>query len=319
MSDQPELPAGGRLPRRGMPVRLSDRRSPAPVMPEQMTTALAVIQGYQGDLVDRLARLEESTALFSATIRLDANGSWTRNWQVQYRAVAVGNLSTGLVTVTVGGLADGPPGPGPGTHQLGSGKAAVFAMAGNSLTIYGPAGASVDVQVFTSAMPPNYGEITDQLDNGADRVSLYGKGNGAAGDTAVLLDAQGRQQLGLGSLAADNARNVDNATTGKELSVSSGTKAVASLQSVTATGAGTSIGFGVVRRSFAAQIVTAGGPTALSVTIELSLDGVNWFPAVTSTQTTGDLLLVDKPAIFARANLTTLTGGTGVTVRIAAA
>lgn len=63
-----------------------------------------------------------------------------------------------------------------------------------------------------------------------------------------------------------------------------------------------------------------GAPTTVSVTLQGSLDGVNWFVLATSSSTTGDYQSVaDKPVFFVRANLATLTGGTSptVTARIA--
>ena len=66
--------------------------------------------------------------------------------------------------------------------------------------------------------------------------------------------------------------------------------------------------------------MVTGAPTGVSVTLQGSLDGTNWFILATSTSTTGDYQSVaDKPCHFVRANLGTLTGGTAptVTARIA--
>lgn len=171
MTDQPELPAGGLLPRRGRPVTFSQRRSPQPVMPEQLVTALAVIQGYQGELADRLEKQNESSALYSATARIRPTGHWTRSWNVQYRSVAVANLSPAPITVVTGGpTSDTAPGEGPGTHVLLPGQAATYAMSGNAVTVYGRPGDLVDIQVFTRAQGAFYGYIGL---GGIDTASTY--------------------------------------------------------------------------------------------------------------------------------------------------
>ena len=70
-------------------------------------------------------------------------------------------------------------------------------------------------------------------------------------------------------------------------------------------------------RAFAWQVVTAGAPTGLSVTLQGSLDGVNWTTIDTSTATGGETRDVSAfPATFLRANVGTLTGGTNPTVSV---
>lgn len=71
-----------------------------------------------------------------------------------------------------------------------------------------------------------------------------------------------------------------------------------------------------VRAKHAIQTVVTGAPTAVSIKLQGSLDGANWYDLATSTSTTGDYqTAIDKPARFVRANLGTLTGGTAPTVQ----
>jgi len=89
----------------------------------------------------------------------------------------------------------------------------------------------------------------------------------------------------------------------------------------TAAGAGATEALTSPLSTFTMQTVVTGAPTAVSVTLEGSLDGSNWTTIATSTSTTGDQqYAVDKPQTYVRANLGTLTGGTSpvVTVYLAA-
>lgn len=62
---------------------------------------------------------------------------------------------------------------------------------------------------------------------------------------------------------------------------------------------------------FGIQTVVTGAPTAISATLQGSLDGVNFYVLATSTSTTGDYqTAVDKPTRWLKVNLGTLTGGT---------
>ena len=94
-----------------------------------------------------------------------------------------------------------------------------------------------------------------------------------------------------------------------------GVPASKSLSAVTATGAGSTIDFGVPVRTATLQTVVTGSPTTVACTLQGSNDGSNWVTLATSTSTTGDAQYsVDKPFRFLRANLGTLTGGTAPTV-----
>jgi len=85
----------------------------------------------------------------------------------------------------------------------------------------------------------------------------------------------------------------------------------------TATGAGTAEALASPMSKFTMQTVVTDVPTAVSVTLQGSLDGSNWTTIATSTSTTGDQQsVVDKPQTYVRANLGTLTGGVSPTVTV---
>lgn len=100
-----------------------------------------------------------------------------------------------------------------------------------------------------------------------------------------------------------------------------GSRAV-SLAAVTGVGAGDEFGLlpffgGTIPSTYSWDVIITGGPASISVTLEGSLDGVNWFVLDTSTSTSNALRhVVDKPVRYLRANLGTLTGGAAPTVSV---
>lgn len=71
--------------------------------------------------------------------------------------------------------------------------------------------------------------------------------------------------------------------------------------------------------TFMKKTVQGGGFSALSITYEGSLDGINWYTLGTDATTVdGVTFVVDKPARYVRANVTAFTGGTSATVLVGA-
>jgi len=71
------------------------------------------------------------------------------------------------------------------------------------------------------------------------------------------------------------------------------------------------------------QVNLTGAPTAVTIAIEGSLDGLIWHELVEHVFDSGELTatsalftFADKPVTFIRANLTTLTAGTAPTVTV---
>lgn len=88
-----------------------------------------------------------------------------------------------------------------------------------------------------------------------------------------------------------------------------------SLDAVTATGAGDVLSFDKPRSPLALQVAVTGAPSSAVVSLQASLDGVTWSD-VTGIQGAGATNLggSDFLALFLRANLVELTGGTSPTV-----
>src|SRR6266576_3126154 len=88
-----------------------------------------------------------------------------------------------------------------------------------------------------------------------------------------------------------------------------------SLNAATATGPGAVAHFYGPVKTVAMQVSATGSPTGLKVSIELSLDGINFYTGATFDITAGDnvndiKVAADIPCTHARANLLTLSGGT---------
>lgn len=93
-----------------------------------------------------------------------------------------------------------------------------------------------------------------------------------------------------------------------------------SLSAATSTGAGSEL-TSDVRPSATVQISITGAPSAVTVTLEGSIDGHNWDIVDTHIMSAGELTalgaiygVADTPLKYRRLNLTTLTGGTAPTV-----
>ena len=88
-----------------------------------------------------------------------------------------------------------------------------------------------------------------------------------------------------------------------------------SLDAATTTGPGSVISFDEPKSSISLQVTTTGNPT-YTVVVEVSLDGFHFFSGGgrTSDGITPMGLGAPTPVVAARANLTSLSGGTSPTV-----
>lgn len=87
------------------------------------------------------------------------------------------------------------------------------------------------------------------------------------------------------------------------------------LNAATGTGAGSSSNLFSAYATFTFYKRVVGTFTALVVNYEGSLDGTNWFQLGTdSTLVATATFVVDKPCRYVRANVTSFTGGTNVSV-----
>ena len=83
------------------------------------------------------------------------------------------------------------------------------------------------------------------------------------------------------------------------------------------TGAGLMVRTSTLPEMMSFQTVITGAPTGVTVTLEGSLDGTNFFLMDTTTLATGEIRFISyKPVMYVRAKLTVLTGGTAPTVTV---
>lgn len=97
-----------------------------------------------------------------------------------------------------------------------------------------------------------------------------------------------------------------------------GSEPVVSLDAATAPGNGGESVFASAKASVAMQVTFTGGPTALTVQLEGTINMANWFPLATfdmMLNNSGDIVAkTGFPVIAGRARLATLTGGVAPTV-----
>lgn len=101
-----------------------------------------------------------------------------------------------------------------------------------------------------------------------------------------------------------------------------GSSACVSLNAATANGSGKPLGGGRAWNTWGMQVVLGGtvAPTTGTISLQLSNDGTNWSPTAAATFTIGTSVdkdfvwAADKPAVYARATLAGLAGGTAPTV-----
>jgi hypothetical protein len=98
----------------------------------------------------------------------------------------------------------------------------------------------------------------------------------------------------------------------------SGVSPAVSLTAVSATGPGTVLDGVVSRLNASMQVLAAGSPTAGSVQLQGSLDGVSWFnlgsAVTTSAAGVSQVTVTNALTRFARANVATAISGGTVTV-----
>src|SRR5213075_477105 len=114
---------------------------------ENMSTRLTeVAAGLRG--------LSLNDVLVSKLIVLDADGIAAVNTKVDFASVGAWNLSTHDLTVSSSTKAASAPTSGVGVIPVPEGSAVVWPLVGTSCTIYGTAGDSVLIALWSRPQPP---------------------------------------------------------------------------------------------------------------------------------------------------------------------
>lgn len=130
---------------------------PTATTPDRLD-ALEHLGGRLTELVAAVHGLVVNDCLSTETLTFPASGVVTRSWSVPFGSVAVTSLSTLTVTVVAGEDTNGTaPTSGAGVALVAAGKGATYVLSGRALTLYGKAGDSVTVSVFTRPQPPAWG------------------------------------------------------------------------------------------------------------------------------------------------------------------
>lgn len=109
------------------------------------------------EVADLLGGMSVNEVLLSELVILDSSGSFEKTFRVRFGAFAALNLSGAMVTLHTQPRQATPPLQGRGVHALAAGGFGVFNSLGTVLSVYGTAGQSVDLQVFSNSQPPNFG------------------------------------------------------------------------------------------------------------------------------------------------------------------
>jgi hypothetical protein len=126
------------------------------------------------------------------------------------------------------------------------------------------------------------------------------------------------------TVLTDARGNIANVTLASQLTVGNGfVTAVVTLNAVTTNATGTTVDAGIAQSNWSAVAVATGTPTAGVLTLQLSLDGVNWVSsgATNSIPAAGTygMFSTGSAARYGRVTLTGLAGSVVLTVNMMAA
>jgi hypothetical protein len=96
-----------------------------------------------------------SAVLFSGTVLLNDEGQWSQTYPVPFAAVAVVNWGASTLTVAGDGLQAIAPTSGPGVFQVAPFASGTQPVLSSTLSIYGSAGAQVNVVVLERPQDPS--------------------------------------------------------------------------------------------------------------------------------------------------------------------
>ena len=142
-------------------------------------THLQELEGRFTEIVGNLRGLAINDVLTTETATFDANGIIGRDYSVPYASVAIGNISSGDVTVASGSAATSVPTAGTGVAVVPAGGAAAVNLTGHEITFYGPAGGRISFSVFTKPQGPAFagggqGSSTGTATQAADVAAVAG-------------------------------------------------------------------------------------------------------------------------------------------------
>lgn len=160
---------------------------------------------------------------------------------------------------------------------------------------------------YTKRLQPPVGLVT-----ASDKIQAVAGPTGSVVATVTVSDKRIAHLIALIGTTVDGP-----VSSGGGFAVANLNSKINLLNAATGTGAGSMAVLDKVYSTFSVFKRITGIFSALVVSIEGSLDGTNWFQIGTdSTVNAGVTSIVDKPVLYIRANCTTFTGGTNVSVDV---
>ncbi len=113
------------------------------------------LDGRFTELAEILNGQSVNKVLWCGTAVLDSTGVFTQNFRVPFGSVSVANFAASTVTIVNAPPQNpgSPPTSGRGVLLCAASGDGTFRLAGTVLTIYGPAGAQVVLEVLADAQP----------------------------------------------------------------------------------------------------------------------------------------------------------------------
>jgi hypothetical protein len=121
-----------------------------------LALGLQALEGRVTELVSVVRGMAVNGVLRVELIKIPDTGRATIDTAVPFAAVAVDNHTAATLIVAAAPEERDAPAAGVGVIQVGAQRGKVSALTGNILTIYGTAGGTVDVQLFTSPQPASF-------------------------------------------------------------------------------------------------------------------------------------------------------------------
>jgi len=178
--------------------RLDDIREARERADLELRQMLRALANEMGALSQFFRTPPPSGVLHAGSVLLDDNGQWTTSFTMAFASVAVRNRSQTTELVVAGDGARESSHEGTGVFTVPARGFACRPILGSQLTLYGEAGAHVDITVYERPQPASYG--ADPVDD-ADAAGTFANADSITVDATVggklLLPADSSRRLAI--------------------------------------------------------------------------------------------------------------------------
>lgn len=124
--------------------------------PSELVDVARALVAHSTELAELTRGLTLNHVLFSGTVRLGSDGTYSVDFPVSFASVAVQASATGGdITVAAATRSSTTPTEGEGVWTVGPDAFLCIPMTGNTLTLYGAAGDLVGLAVLSRPQPPS--------------------------------------------------------------------------------------------------------------------------------------------------------------------